>query len=397
MKLNRMTWMYAAILLIIGTWNVAFSQSVPQAGGAPANAPQANGAEAGMVDPASSPAVQEFLRSYAVLKSKSAEIQKLNDEYAQASPERKKAIEQSGPALMQGVMQLYMAMVPLAEKAFPESGGQVDELNLFLLDYVLLTLESDNYEDAYRLIATLLKSGIQKQHPELLEMAGTAAFMENQFPVAEQCFETAKKAGKLNQRGAMYLSMIPYYKEAWAKEQKIREAQKEANLPYVLIKTTAGDIIVELFEEEAPNTVANFISLVEKGFYNGLTFHRVLPGFMAQGGDPNGNGTGGPGYCIPCECQKPDARKHFRGTLSMAHAGKDTGGSQFFITFVPTKSLDGVHTAFGRVVKWFDVLAKIQRIDPEQPVPGVVPTKIVEMKVLQKREHPYVPTTLKEK
>ena len=333
MKLNRMTWMCAAILLIIGTWNVAFSQSVPQAGGAPAGAPQANGAEAGMVDPASSPAVQEFLRSYAVLKSKSAEIQKLNDEYAKASPERKKEIEQSGPALMQGVMQLYMAMVPLAEKAFPESGGQVDELNLFLLDYVLLTLESDNYEDAYRLIATLLKSGIQKQHPELLEMAGTAAFMENQFPVAEQCFEMAKKAGKLNQRGAMYLSMIPYYKEAWAEEQKVREAEKDAKLPYVLIKTTAGDIVVELFEDEAPNTVANFISLVEKGFYNGLTFHRVLPGFMAQGGDPNGNGTGGPGYCIPCECQKPNARKHFRGTLSMAHAGKDTGGSQFIFTF----------------------------------------------------------------
>ena len=397
MKLNRITWMCAAILVIIGTWNVAFSQSVPQAGGAPASAPQASAPQAGMVDPASSPAVQEFLSSYAVLKSKSAEIQKLNDEYAKASPERKKEIEQSGPALMQGVMQLYMAMVPLAEKAFPESGGQVDELNLFLLDYVLLTLESDNYEDAYRLIATLLKSGIQKQHPELLEMAGTAAFMENQFPVAEQCFEMAKKAGKLNQRGAMYLSMIPYYKEAWANEQKVREAEKDAKLPYVLIKTTAGDIVVELFEDEAPNTVANFISLAEKGFYNGLTFHRVLPGFMAQGGDPNGNGTGGPGYCIPCECQKQNARKHFRGTLSMAHAGKDTGGSQFFITFVPTKSLDGVHTAFGRVVKGFDVLAKIQRIDPEQPVPGIVPTKIVEMKVLQKREHPYVPTTLKEK
>ena len=397
MKLNRITWMCAAILLIIGTWNVAFSQSVPQAGGAPTSAPQASAPQAASVDPASSPAVQEFLRSYAVLKSKSAEIQKLNDEYAQATPERKKEIEQSGPALMQGVMQLYMAMVPLAEKAFPESGGQVDELNLFLLDYVLLTLESDNYEDAYRLIATLLKSGIQKQHPELLEMAGTAAFMENQFPVAEQCFEMAKKAGKLNQRGAMYLSMIPYYKEAWAEEQKVREAEKDAKLPYVLIKTTAGDIVVELFEDEAPNTVANFISLAEKGFYNGLTFHRVLPGFMAQGGDPNGNGTGGPGYCIPCECQKPNARKHFRGTLSMAHAGKDTGGSQFFITFVPTKSLDGVHTAFGRVVKGFDVLAKIQRIDPEQPVPGIVPTKIVEMKVLQKREHPYIPTTLKEK
>ena len=112
------------------------------------------------------------------------------------------------------------------------------------------------------------------------------------------------------------------------------------------MKTSEGDIEIELFENEAPNTVLNFITLVDKGFYNGLKFHRVLPGFMAQGGDPKGDGTGGPGYTIPCECYQPDHRLHFRGSLSMAHAGRDTGGSQFFLTFVPTQHLDGMHTGF---------------------------------------------------
>ena len=191
---------------------------------------------------------------------------------------------------------------------------------------------------------------------------------------------------------------VPYYTEAWAVEKKIRQAEDQANdLPLVLIRTTAGDMEVLLYENEAPNTVANFISLVEKGFYNGLSFHRVLAGFMAQGGCPKGDGTGGPGYMIACETKKPNARKHFRGTLSMAHAGPDTGGSQFFITFVPTKSLDGLHTAFGRVTKGLEVLSKIERIDPERPIQGQVPTKILEMKVLRKRNHPYVPTTMKEK
>ena len=141
--------------------------------------------------------------------------------------------------------------------------------------------------------------------------------------------------------------------------------------------------------------MANFISLVKKGFYNGLTFHRVLAGFMAQGGDPTGTGSGGPGYSIACECYRPDYRQHFRGTLSMAHAGRDTGGSQFFLTFVPTPHLDGKHTAFGRVVDGMDVLAKIQRRDPgdaEAPRPD----KIIEAKVLRKRPHEYVPKKMPE-
>src|SRR5262249_42783381 len=156
------------------------------------------------------------------------------------------------------------------------------------------------------------------------------------------------------------------------------------DLPRVKLETTKGTIIIELFENEAPQTVGNFVSLVEKKFYDGLTFHRVLGGFMAQGGDPTGTGTGGPGYHILCECFKPEARQHCRGTLSMAHAGRDTGGSQFFLTFRPTTHLNGRHTAFGRVIEGMDVLAKLQRRDPQAANPPE-PDKIVKAKVLRKR------------
>jgi cyclophilin family peptidyl-prolyl cis-trans isomerase len=160
--------------------------------------------------------------------------------------------------------------------------------------------------------------------------------------------------------------------------------------PVVLLRTSKGDVIIELYEDEAPNTVANFISLVEKGFYNGLKFHRVLDGFMAQGGCPKGDGSAGPGYSIACECSRPDALKHARGSLSMAHAGKDTGGSQFFITFKPTPFLDGKHTVFGQVVQGMDVVDRFQRIDPDKRNPYVESDQIIEARVLRKRNHPYV-------
>ncbi len=116
-----------------------------------------------------------------------------------------------------------------------------------------------------------------------------------------------------------------------------------------------GDIVIELFDKEAPGTVQNFVDLINKGFYNGLTFHRVIPGFVAQGGCPIGNGTGGPGYTIPCET-KGNPHKHERGALSMAHRGPNTGGSQFFIVYEPQPHLDGVHTVFGKVIEGMDVV-----------------------------------------
>ena len=128
-----------------------------------------------------------------------------------------------------------------------------------------------------------------------------------------------------------------------------------------IIDTEAGLIELDLFTDDAPNTVENFLKLVKEGFYDGLKFHRVIDGFMAQGGCPNSRdgskgmpGTGGPGYNIDCEI---NPRKHLAGSLSMAHAGKNTGGSQFFIVHQPQPHLDGLHTVFGETNNLDIVLA----------------------------------------
>ena len=182
----------------------------------------------------------------------------------------------------------------------------------------------------------------------------------------------------------------------------IRHAEAMKNdLPRVKLSTTQGDIVLELFENEAPNTVGNFVSLIENDFYSDVIFHRVIDGFMAQGGgfkkvgDKEVGGEG-PGYEIKCECDSPEKRNHFTGCLSMAHRGKDTGGSQFFLTFERTDFLDGGHTCFGRVIEGQDVLKKLARThvagpQGEVPIPGVTKDKITKAEVIRKRDHEYVP------
>ena len=125
-------------------------------------------------------------------------------------------------------------------------------------------------------------------------------------------------------------------------------AEEMAGFAWAKMTTSKGEMWIKLYNDETPNTVANFATLVKDGFYDGLNFHRVIPGFMAQGGCPTGTGTGGPGWAIECETSK-NTHKHVKGTLSMAHAGPNTGGSQFFICFVPCPHLDGVHTVFGGI------------------------------------------------
>jgi len=153
-------------------------------------------------------------------------------------------------------------------------------------------------------------------------------------------------------------------------------------LPQVTLHTDKGRIVLELAEDDAPNTVANFVSLAEKGFYNGVTFHRVLADFMIQGGDPTGTGRGGPGYVIADEFSP--RLKHARGVISMANAGPNTGGSQFFITHVPCPHLDGKHAVFGRVVEGMEVVDAIRQGD-----------RIEKITVDRKRDHPYKPQVLR--
>lgn len=131
-----------------------------------------------------------------------------------------------------------------------------------------------------------------------------------------------------------------------------------------IIKTSKGDMVVEFYEQDAPVTVKNFVDLSKKGFYNGLNFHRVIPNFVIQGGCPQGNGAGGPGYTIPCELSGNN-QYHDKGVLSMAHAGRNTGGSQFFICHnrQNTQHLDRNHTCFGKVVEGLEVIDLVQQGD----------------------------------
>jgi peptidyl-prolyl cis-trans isomerase A (cyclophilin A) len=147
-------------------------------------------------------------------------------------------------------------------------------------------------------------------------------------------------------------------------------------------ETTMGDFQIELFEDKAPITTKNFIDLAKKGFYDGVIFHRVIDGFMIQGGDPTGTGRGGPGYRIPDEFH-PELRHDAAGILSMANAGPNTGGSQFFITLAPTPWLDGRHAVFGRVVAGMDVVESIGKVETG---PGDRPLREVKMTKVTIRE-----------
>jgi cyclophilin family peptidyl-prolyl cis-trans isomerase len=350
------------------------------------------------------PQAEAFYKLHGEMNALLADLARLQIEYRTANEDKQATIRQQWDELMAKGRKLQPQLVDAAEKAYAEAPNTDKPVTDFLVKLLANGVQTDDYEPAAEVGKLLMEHGCSQQG--VANWAGIAAFAVSDFDAAEKYLAAADKAGyyrsppkddKSAQVGAFYLQAVGNYKETWAKEKAVRQAEAEAdNLPRVLLKTNKGDIEIELFENQAPNTVANFISLVKKGFYNGLTFHRVLAGFMAQGGDPTGSGSGGPGYSIACECyNRPDYRRHFRGTLSMAHAGRDTGGSQFFLTFVPTPHLDGKHTAFGRVVSGMDVLAKIQRRDPgDTDAPR--PDKIIEATVIRKRPHEYVPKKMPE-
>ena len=241
----------------------------------------------------------------------------------------------------------------------------------------------------------------KEANSRIVMLDGMAHFYLSEFDKAAELTARAFAAGADAPEAADFRQLCQDYLVFWKREQELRAAEAKADeLPRVLFKTVKGEILIELFENEAPNTVANFISLVEAGKYDGVKFHRVIPGFMAQGGDPNtldndpsNDGQGGPGYTIPCECYTEKARMHFQGSLSMAHSGKDSGGSQFFITHAPTAHLnwvkgkrEGAHTVFGRVIQGFNVALDLRKGD-----------KIVSAKVVRKRGHAYVPLKVGDK
>lgn len=289
-----------------------------------------------------------------------------------------------------GVRNLKIAKAYLAE-----AEGSVDKeaAELILED----SYTRNQYEKAVSIGEAQLSSGNDSEN--VLSYLGSAYFAVERFEEAAKLFKQAKDSQKINFRAQQIQPEVEKYLGLWEAEKKLREAESAAEgedaLPSVTLKTTRGDIEILLCENEAPNTVANFISLIDNKKYDGVAFHRVIPNFMVQGGDPNSldddpenDGIGGPGYTIACECYNENARSHFRGSLSMAHAGRDTGGSQFFITHCPTPHLNADpeaergHTVFGYVVKGMDVVNSIRKGD-----------RIESATVTRRRDHDYVPTT----
>ncbi len=309
--------------------------------------------------------------------------------------EKSKLVRESNGLNTTFQMKTLPRMIELAPQVY-----KLQPANTVAAEFTLQSLYTKNQ------YAELVKvsEGVLKVDPKAQLAAnfnGIGKFATHDFDGAVKVLKAAELDGTLIPTlGGRFLDIAEQYVEFWKEEQAIRAqedaATGDAQLPIVKLTTSKGDIEILMLENEAPNTVANFISLVEKKYYDGLKFHRVEPNFMAQGGCPNSRdnpaeaGNGGPGYTIACECFQKNARRHFAGSLSMAHTReKDTGGSQFFLTHLPTNHLnpepgkmEQVHTVFGRTIKGLDVIQSLEIGD-----------EILSAIVVRKRNHEYVPVT----
>ena len=381
---------------------IGFSISVSLAGlawaQAPADQPPPPTPPAGAATPAAAkpaadkpagPAAAEYQRIFEEWKAVLKDLRGLRVKYQSSSLAEQASVQQQWTELVTKGNETVAALEAAGLKAYAEAPNEDPQLTRFLVKLADDGIQRDDYATAKRITDVLIEHDCPEK--QIYDSAAIAAFVLNDYDNADKYFKLASDAGVLSNYGKELQPSVSTHRELWAKEKEIREAEAKADdLPRVKLTTSKGDIVLELFENEAPDTVGNFVSLVEKGFYNGLSFHRVLKNFMAQGGDPQGNGSGGPGYTIYCECYKPEYRRHFQGSLSMAHAGRDTGGSQFFLTFRQTPHLDGRHTCFGRVIEGMDVLSKLQRRDPDGTTSGA-PDLIVKAEVVRKRDHAYAP------
>jgi len=161
----------------------------------------------------------------------------------------------------------------------------------------------------------------------------------------------------------------------------IASIKMKDNNTKVKLETTMGEVVIEMYKE-MPITTGNFEKLVKSGFYNGVIFHRIIEGFMIQGGDPKGTGTGGPGYNIKDEFTRTNLDENNRGTISMANAGPNTGGSQFFINLVNNNFLDGKHPVFGKVVKGMDVIDAIAKVETDANDKPIKEVKIIKASLI---------------
>jgi len=331
-----------------------------------------------------------------LLEMKSLGIRFANDE--DRSPEAKKRygeVRDAARTLMNETFQKAIELYRLRQGDF-ETGSMLATTLEYRESFGL-------YEDSLVAAVLLLESDLT--FPFLYLIAARSAFLDGKNDRVMgyyKSFVELNGAEKLERVDNMIGGYLDTYPALWAREVEIRDAEAKADdLPRVLLQTSRGPVTLELFENQAPNTVANFIKLVEDGFYDGADFYQVVDDFLAMGGDPVGDGTGTSGRFIPDENTHPDARGFFRGSIAMAVMPDprdkqkhipNTGSSQFAIALMPILRVDETKTIFGRVIEGMDVVATFRRIDPTEKKEKSVqlpPDRIETARVIRKRDHEY--------
>jgi cyclophilin family peptidyl-prolyl cis-trans isomerase len=219
-----------------------------------------------------------------------------------------------------------------------------------------------------------------------------AAYCLNEFDLARKWLDRLLEAGAKPEQ--TILKQIEDASAKWGRELALREADTQTQVPQVAVQTELGEFVVELYENEAPNTVANFIMLVEKKYYDGSFFYLSQPGRLAMAGCTKGDGQTNAGYFIPDEVDQPEIRHHFSGVLAMAAEEPNTGSARFSILQQPTPGGDGKLTVFGRIISGLDVIYRVPAVKPTDIKLGAKPVKIESMRVVRKRDHAYEPKTI---
>jgi cyclophilin family peptidyl-prolyl cis-trans isomerase len=405
----------------------------PETSSEETNLPRATQTQPAEPSDAASQAKAAFDAKFQVYKAAIRDIEQLQTKFQTADAATREKLNAEMTGQVAHAQSLVNDMVDAAMEAYraaPNADPRVTELLVAVAKYYAIGRQTgpgqpalsgdpddvyypidggDRYERALPIIKLLVDGGAEED--QLYVWGFLSAFANNDYELATQWLQKAQESGALQslaeaaekadaqntQAGLSKLvlhqlsvsaSVLDEYRNLWTKESALRQAEATADdLPRVKFTTTKGEITLELFENEAPQSVANFVTLVKDGFYDGSPFHRVLPKFMVQGGAKDEEGGGGPGYVIRCECYRPDHRSHFSGSLSMAHAGRDTGNSQFFLTSYPTPHLNGKHTVFGRVIDGLEVLADLQRRSPQHQATMPKADRILKAEVLRDRGH----------
>ncbi len=370
-------WM--VVVLLAGAWSIGTGASADENAAPEAAAPTAEAIAAR----------QEFDQAIKPWRQLARHMQELRTRFLASNPENRKVVREEYGKVLEDSERVLRELVPVLKKAYAANPADA-EVSELMITLAVLFFDGDKFEDSLGLAETLIAHDFPRA--EVYNIAGQSAHELDRLDDAEKYLRLAFDKNALNPYGRQLLEEIPQRRVVIDAELARRAADEaKGDLPRMRLHTTRGDIVLELFEDDTPNTVSSFLGLVADGFFDGLAFHRVISGFGAMSGSPTSDGQGGPGYETLFENDPAHVRPHLRGAISMVPLSKRTNGSQFFITLRPTraKGLDGKQTVFGRVIEGMDVATRLRRYDAQEPNSLFDPDRILEATIIRRRGHRY--------